>query len=449
MQHYKNFFSQFLLPGSVHLENQEHLTTLSKELSIKPLQSSHDFYQETFVIYILNFSAYNSIMNQIESILIRETRIKKQWSQESLSHGICSLSYLSKIEKGTIQASQEILDALLKKLDIKILTKEHSKKIDNFYKKNFLFEHESISTLFSEEELQKMEHSLYCLDSFLIQLLLAIQKHDQKKSLYLYDKIQPYVSFMNSQQKNLWYQCAISIRKISSAEFLRQHKDSIGYYIIGIIMFNQGKLTQAILYWNQAYQIASQEGSLENMIYSQIAIGNTFCCLQDLEETLNHYKIAKRLLQQSQISIDCDDLTYNIATLYLEKKNPSKALELLSSIAKKRNDALLHHKLALCYEKLNSKQKALEHINEGLSFHDGYSPLLNIVFYRLTHQNYLDEKDYEELLHSCLEYCEQYLPYGFKITTYPYLLAVYEHQRRYKEAYQLLQKKFLKNHKFY
>lgn len=165
-----------------------------------------------------------------------------------------------------------------------------------------------------------MEHGLYCLDSFLIQLLLAIQKHDQKKSLYLYDKIQPYVSFMNSQQKNLWYQCAISIHKISSAEFLRQHKNSIGYYIIGIVMFNQGKLTQAILYWNQAYQIASQEGSLENMIYSQIAIGNTFCCLQDLEETLNHYKIAKRLLQQSQISIDCDDLTYNIATLYLEKK---------------------------------------------------------------------------------------------------------------------------------
>lgn len=128
MQHYKNFFSQFLLPGSVHLENQEHLTTLSKALSTKPLQSSHDFYLETFVIYILNFSAYNSIMNQIESILIRETRIKKQWSQESLSHGICSLSYLSKIEKGTIQANQEILDALLKKLDIKILTKEHSKK---------------------------------------------------------------------------------------------------------------------------------------------------------------------------------------------------------------------------------------------------------------------------------------------------------------------------------
>lgn len=56
-------------------------------------------------------------MNQIESILIRETRIKKQWSQESLSHGICSLSYLSKIEKGTIQASQEILDALLKKCE--------------------------------------------------------------------------------------------------------------------------------------------------------------------------------------------------------------------------------------------------------------------------------------------------------------------------------------------
>lgn len=99
-------------------------------------------------------------MNQIESILIRETRIKKQWSQESLSHGICSLSYLSKIEKGTIQASQEILDALLKKLDIKILTKEHSKKIDNFYKKTF-FLNTNLYLLFFQKKNYKIWSTVF------------------------------------------------------------------------------------------------------------------------------------------------------------------------------------------------------------------------------------------------------------------------------------------------
>ena len=57
-------------------------------------------------------------------ILIREKRLEKNWSQEGLCKGICAVSYLSKIEQGKTEASEEVLAALFKKLGIDWVTDE-------------------------------------------------------------------------------------------------------------------------------------------------------------------------------------------------------------------------------------------------------------------------------------------------------------------------------------
>ncbi|MBQ6580357.1 MAG: helix-turn-helix transcriptional regulator, partial [Oscillospiraceae bacterium] len=48
--------------------------------------------------------------------LIRKLRLEKNWSQEGLCKGICAVSYLSKIEQGKAEASEEILKALFERL---------------------------------------------------------------------------------------------------------------------------------------------------------------------------------------------------------------------------------------------------------------------------------------------------------------------------------------------
>ena len=48
--------------------------------------------------------------------LIRLLRLQNNWSQETLCHGICTVSYLSKIEQGKVEANEQLISALLERL---------------------------------------------------------------------------------------------------------------------------------------------------------------------------------------------------------------------------------------------------------------------------------------------------------------------------------------------
>ena len=50
--------------------------------------------------------------------LLRRERLRRNWSQEGLCKGICTVSYLSKIEQGKAAASDELLGLLLKRMDL-------------------------------------------------------------------------------------------------------------------------------------------------------------------------------------------------------------------------------------------------------------------------------------------------------------------------------------------
>lgn len=56
--------------------------------------------------------------NKYAGLLIRKYRLEKNYSLEGLSKGICALSYLSKIEKGDVNPSDEIVSRLFAALGI-------------------------------------------------------------------------------------------------------------------------------------------------------------------------------------------------------------------------------------------------------------------------------------------------------------------------------------------
>ena len=55
----------------------------------------------------------------IAGLLIRQARLGRDWSQAGLCKGICTVSYLSKIETGKAEPSEEILRLLLERLGLK------------------------------------------------------------------------------------------------------------------------------------------------------------------------------------------------------------------------------------------------------------------------------------------------------------------------------------------
>ncbi|MDE8051543.1 helix-turn-helix transcriptional regulator [Erysipelothrix rhusiopathiae] len=53
--------------------------------------------------------------------LLRNERLKQNMSQQALCEGICSVSYLSKIESNTVTPSDEIFDLLFDCLGINLV----------------------------------------------------------------------------------------------------------------------------------------------------------------------------------------------------------------------------------------------------------------------------------------------------------------------------------------
>lgn len=51
-----------------------------------------------------------------QGYIIYHERLRKNWSQAGLCKGICTVSYLSKIETGKAEASEEVLRLLRERL---------------------------------------------------------------------------------------------------------------------------------------------------------------------------------------------------------------------------------------------------------------------------------------------------------------------------------------------
>ena len=54
----------------------------------------------------------------IAGLLIRQARLRLNWSQEGLCRGICAPSYLSKIEQGKVTPSPEVTELLFRRLGL-------------------------------------------------------------------------------------------------------------------------------------------------------------------------------------------------------------------------------------------------------------------------------------------------------------------------------------------
>ena len=77
-------------------------------------------------------------MNDYRGLLIKKQRKELDISLEALSHGVCSPSYLSKIENNILVANDDIYNLLFKKLGISTMDTIKEEKIkqmlDLFFK---------------------------------------------------------------------------------------------------------------------------------------------------------------------------------------------------------------------------------------------------------------------------------------------------------------------------
>ena len=373
--------------------------------------------------------------------LIRRERLRKNFSQDGLCQGICTVSYLSKIEQGKAEAGSDILQPLLGRLGIPYETDVDflawaGETIGALYENLYAGRGwgERGADLFPDRR-DRLLASHYMLDVLLLEQVFRQENPPPE--------LKEFAPCMDRRQYEIYLLLQMQADREGAAEELLR-LNPCGFFTCqaGVLRYRQGRYLEAAELLGRAYDLAAREGHVYLMCEAKIFLGN--CCSDggQLELMLEHFKVARRL---SQVLPDGEqwlaDINYNTASTYLEWGRPAEALALLQSAG--RRDVLYFHKLAIALEKLGRPVEALEAVEQGRAApvpeisRDTAAELLDLVEYRLRCPDYLRDGTYAALMESAFARFRQELPQGFVRFHLPYMLEVLEAERRYKDAYRL------------
>ncbi len=366
-------------------------------------------------------------MEEYVGLLIHNKRIEKGYSLESLCRGVCSISYLSKLEKGSINIKDDIVDLLLQRLDLHINEDigELSNKVDAFYNSFIPFLLDE-SNLFTDKEIDCLLNSRLFLDGLIIK---TWQEGLNSDELAYYEK---YFTF---RQKKRYYQILVYEDKKDYKELLNDFPESVSYSIIAQSLYRKGEYARSIPYFIHSFDLASKQCDLDNMIYAKFGLANVYACLYDIKACIDEYDNVLKLIDLNHSNLK-KYIFYNIGATYAELEQYMKALEYLNKVDDV--SVFYYQKLALCYKGINDYQKAYEALECGYKLGIEQSYILDFIKYSLDHKDYLYSEEYGNILNDTLIKIKKLMPHGFYYLYQKELLKYYEANRKYKEAYSLL-----------
>lgn len=385
-------------------------------------------------------------MSRFLGALIRRERLKQNFSQEGLCRGICAVSWLSKIEQGKVEAGDDVLLPLLKRLGIEYETDpaflaQADALIETLYENLYA----GMGWTQDPEEARtggplrglrdRLLASPYMLDALLLESAFGPDEPSRE--------LKDFVPCMNRRQYELYLMLRMEEGSDAAADELLR-LNPCGFYTCqaGAHLYRQGRYLEAMELMNRAYDLAARDGYVYLMCHAKIFLGN--CCSDggQLERMLDHYRVARRLAAVLQDTEDwLADIDYNVGSTLLEWDRAEEALSMLQGV--KRRGALYFHKLAIALEKLGRREEALEAVEQARAG-EVYGParevmkdMLDLVEYRLRRPDYLQDRAYSALMENTFTLVRRTLPSGFVRFHLPYMLEVLESERRYKEAYRL------------
>ena len=324
-------------------------------------------------------------------ILIHRERLQRNWSQEGLCKGICAVSYLSKIEQGKALPSEEVLQLLLKRLDISVDAETEDEArvvVDKAYEVLFSGEFHEFHNVMTGAESEKYRFTTVGLDFMLLEQL-AGQRNSSNQALEKKHNILENESFedgMNVRQ--------LTLQRIYQKRFedaVRLLPNAYTYYLAGAEAYEQGEnYSVALEYLQASYDMAAKEGAPRLMLLAKLLIGNCYCNQVDLENMSVHYQVAERLAKSLR---------------------DTEALDALSQ----------------------AEQMEVEYPAKELVW-----SMCEIVRFRLMHEDYLESEEYGHFLLDCFEELRKKLPIGYAAFHLPWVLEWYTANRQYKKAYDLV-----------
>lgn len=375
---------------------------------------------------------------KVVGYIIRRERMRRDWSQDGLCRGICAASYLSKIEQGRVEASEDILRLLYERLGLPWYGGESalpalSERIDALYEQVYSGEFEALSEELSA--LAPQRDALLQSPAAPDIAVLEAAANWRGGSVKADDAMAQYLA-----PRGL---ALLRLLQDRDAEAEALYPSALCFYWAGVMQYENGQsYTAAVEKLQRAYTLAAEEGRARLMMLSRAYIGNCYCNQLDAENMEAHYTVAERLAKALHDAEMLTTIRYNRAATALETGDYESAYKYFSTL--EEPSAMALHKLAICCEKLGRRDEAFSALDRADAVENTHMPeglaeeMLSLVRCRLENPDYLHDADYGAALLDCFGRCRREMPIGYAAFHLPWVLEWYAATRQYKLAYELM-----------
>lgn len=394
--------------------------------------------------------------------LIKFHRLDQQLKQDDLAVGICTSSYLSRIENGVVIAEQQIYEKLLARLGLDLKEQEakeheHIQFLEKIYEKllsNEELTETEIKIISSSQQFNTFQSEAYILSTLVYSRYLLSIQHDFE-ARQLLSATEPLITWQFDRITQM-YVAITAFAHLSFLEFkelaMREDQQHFGQYLSTASYFEQA---------NYEYHLA----------FANHRISNFRQALKYIEKSssiLTHQY--KPLFQLKLFSLK--GVIYNSLHRYDEALTEFKAgIDLITHVEKIQSPlqwSSIYNNLAYCYECQGNLKQAMIYYEQANSYKEDSNSIINWMrtcyqfgnlillkellkkypeqYFTVQHQLYqrqlLDYVSNEELMFDTLKELEERIfPYfeemeHYSLTLYyaPLWGSLYEQLHSYKHA---------------
>ncbi|WP_242222343.1 helix-turn-helix transcriptional regulator [Bacillus cereus group sp. BfR-BA-01380] len=320
-------------------------------------------------------------------------RLQQKMTQEELCQGICSVSYLSKIENGKIEASEEILQLLCTKLEIAVsdlrdIEAEVKEKLEEWLKALVHLDKYKVEELYRELEAEMQQivdfeivnyYKLLYIRYLIMKRNVPALKEELEKLKKVYKKYSPFQQLLYKYSQALCYclqhKWQEGLQLLVQTELMAKEQD---YYETGIyynlaLAYTHLEIPHMALHFaNIAMEGFRNEYKFRNVINCQIIVALSYVEKGQYDEAL---KIYESILREADSFSEKDVLMAmvlsNIGNIHYRKKKYEEAKKYYTkSLQCQREEDVNYvstvYEMALQCIHLEQLEEAKEWIDKGI-----------------------------------------------------------------------------------
>lgn len=436
---------------------------------------------ELQILLLKNHLGGWSIMHQSFGKIIKLTRIEKNIKQEELCEGICTPSYLSRIENNRVIADKQIYHLLLNRLGVniennQINTEEIDSKIEEWYEQLITNKTSTIKIDELRETARTAGEDIYLKFRIVYcrYLLKSNQLEEAKKHI---EDLQKTMQITNHRHILLFTNVVIVfyymnkeyLKAVDYASKLIQFKNfeslanpfevGIFYYNLALNYKNLYRYEKGIYFAKQALDIFKEWYFLDCAIQCHVLLGICYNNLQNWETAFHSYSVAKKIIpylpkddHEHHLSI----IENNIGNCYENQGDYKIALQYyLKSYENKKNEGRIINILNIlrCYYMLGDFEQSKHWLQLGQDNEQENAPkkyVLQLDIFNILLHSDNDNISINEIISletECIKFLTSEQIWGLVIYYCKIFAHLYKERNLYKKASEMYELALMINEK--